>query len=142
MPARALSPPSSQWPFDPSQADLYYAESLSLVEYLIKTYGEANLGQLIAAYRDELSYDEALQAAYGIDTDTLDRQWKASLGYQGDRPGGPVAARGDGGYGDARLLPGGEPAAPAEALPLGLSLAALTLIAAGGLVARRRRPAA
>ena len=122
IPVRALN---SNFPLDPDEARLSYAESLSLVEYLIETYGEAKLGELLTSFRNELSYDEALKATLGIDTDELDRQWKASLGYAGDRTGaspGGSASRGD------SLSP----------RRLGLPVAALGLIVTGGLVFRHR----
>ena len=122
VPVRALN---SNFPLDPNEARLSYAESLSLVEYLIATYGEAKLGELLTSFRNELSYDEALTATLGIDTDQLDQQWKASLGYKGDRPRASRAGSD----------------APSSAAPLGrvgLPVAALGLIVTGGLVFRRR----
>ena len=122
VPVRALN---SNFPLDPDEARLSYAESVSLVEYLIATYGEAKLGELLTSFRNELSYDEALQATLGLDTDQLDKQWKASLGYKGDRAG---ASR------DSSDSPSG--ATPLG--HLGLPIAALGLIVTGGLVFRRR----
>lgn len=87
IPVRALN---SNFPFDPNQALLSYAESVSIVEFIIKTYADAKLGQLLTSFRDELSYDEALMKTLGVDSDGLDRAWKQSLGYKGDRVGAIV----------------------------------------------------
>lgn len=87
IPVRALN---SNFPFDPDQALLSYAESVSIVEFIIKTYGDAKLGQLLTSFRNELSYDQALVQSLGVDSDGLDAAWKQSLGYQGDRAGAAV----------------------------------------------------
>lgn len=87
IPVRALN---SNFPFDPNQALLSYAESVSIVKFIIKTYGDAKLGQLLTSFRDELSYDEALVRTLGVDSDGLDAAWKQSLGYTGDRVGAIV----------------------------------------------------
>lgn len=132
IPTRALN---SNFPLDPNQARLSYAESLSLVEYLVGKYGDAKLGELLLSFKAELSYDEALKQTFGLTTDELDRDWKASLGYQGDKPGGNIGG-GDAG-GAASLRDGGATPLVEAALPfLGLGI-----ILAGGLLLRRRRPA-
>ncbi len=84
LPVRALN---SNFPLDPNEARLSYAESVSLVEFIIARYGDAKLGELLRSFRDELSYDEALRRTLGVDADGLDREWKASIGYGGDRAG-------------------------------------------------------
>ncbi|HEX5501217.1 MAG TPA: peptidase MA family metallohydrolase, partial [Thermomicrobiales bacterium] len=131
IPVRALN---SNFPLDPDQALLSYAESLSVVQFIVKTYGDAKLGRLLTSFKDELSYDEALQAALGVDTDGLDRAWKASLGYQGDRAGATLDGPRAPGDGIGRAPGGGPGAFTRVAAPL----AALAVIAAGGLALRRR----
>lgn len=134
QPLRALN---SNFPLDPNEARLSYAESLSLVEYLVGKYGDARLGELLLSFKAELSYDEALQRTLGLDSDGLDRDWKASLGYKGDN----AAAIGATGGGSSTTGRGGEEIAGAL-LRAGLPMVALALVAACGLVLRRRRPAA
>lgn len=131
IPVRALN---SNFPLDPDQALLSYAESLSVVQFIVKTYGDAKLGQLLTSFKDELSYDEALQAALGVDTDGLDRAWKASLGYKGDRAGATLDGPRAPGDGIGRA-PDGRPSTLAT---FAIPIAALALIAAGGLALRRR----
>lgn len=83
IPLNALK---SSFPLDPDQALLSYAESVSVVAYLVETYGSAAVGELITVYRDEVSHDRAVESVLGMTIEELDAQWKSSLGYQGDRP--------------------------------------------------------
>jgi hypothetical protein len=133
LPARALN---SNFPLDPNQARLSYAESHSLVGYLITKYGDAKLGELLRSFKDELSYDEALKRTYGFDTDGLDREWKASLKYGGDKP----AARDETGATGSFSTPfgGGGQAVLGVALPI-LGFCAVVVC---GVALRRRLPAA
>ena len=58
---------------------LFYAQSGSIVEFLVETYGEARFAQFVAAFRNE-AVDGALKAAYGFDLLGLEEQWRKSLG--------------------------------------------------------------
>jgi Peptidase MA superfamily len=78
IPIRSLN---SSFPYDPNEVDLAYAESLSVVTFIIDHFGADKMGQLIAVYRDGISHDDAARRALGVDLDELDRLWKASLGY-------------------------------------------------------------
>jgi hypothetical protein len=64
------------------RADLSYAESYSLVNFLIKTYGQDKMTALLAAFRDGATTDQALTQAYGFNIDGLEDQWRTSLGAQ------------------------------------------------------------
>lgn len=132
LPTRALN---SNFPLDPTQARLSYAESLSLVQYLVGKYGDARLGELLRSFKAELSYDEALRQTFGFDTDGLDREWKASLKYAGDKP---AADKNPGAFGPLDSLPGGGKLLPL--LGVAIPIAVLGAIVAGGLLVRRRRP--
>ncbi|HYI14493.1 MAG TPA: peptidase MA family metallohydrolase [Thermomicrobiales bacterium] len=81
IPVSALG---SSFPVDPEQAYLSYAESHSIVTYIVEELGEAELAELIAIFRDEVSYDEAVERALGMTVEELDAAWKAWLGYEGD----------------------------------------------------------
>jgi hypothetical protein len=83
IPVRALN---SSFPLDPDQALLSYAESWSIVTFIVEEHGDDALARLIAVFRDEVSYDEAVQQSLGINIDELDAQWKAWLEYAGDAP--------------------------------------------------------
>jgi hypothetical protein len=71
---RSLSDPFSAFP---DKAYLSYAESVSIVTYLINQYGSAKMEQLLNTFQQGSTYDEALQANYGFDMDGLFTQWKA-----------------------------------------------------------------
>ena len=76
----------SAFPWDTERALLSYAESWSVVDYLIGTYGDDGLTRLIDAVADGETNDAALARAFGITLEQLDQDWKASLDYAGDAP--------------------------------------------------------
>jgi hypothetical protein len=81
---------------DPGQVDLFYGEVYSLVEYLLQTYGKEKMTQLLAAIREGLYQEDALQRVYGFGVDELDAQWRVSLGLQPrgtSSPAAPVTPR-------------------------------------------------
>ena len=65
---------------DEDQVRLSYAESLSAVTYLIETYGADGLENLLAAYKEGKSNDEALMAGLGVDIIQFEQGWLAWLG--------------------------------------------------------------
>jgi hypothetical protein len=81
IPVRALG---SSFPVDPDQAFLSYAESHSIVTYIIEELGEDEMAELIAIFRDEVSYDTAVEESLGMTVEELDADWKDWLGYEGD----------------------------------------------------------
>ncbi len=135
LPARALN---SNFPLDPTAARLSYAESVSLVRFILARYGDAKLGELLRGFGAELSPDEALLRVFGFDTDGLDREWKASFDYAGDRPDATLVNANDLGIVDRALAWLGI-TVPATVL---MPLLVLALIIVGGLLIRRRRPLA
>jgi hypothetical protein len=62
------------------RANLSYTVSYSVVNLLIQTYGRDKMTALLIALRDGATIDEALQSAYGFDTDGLENAWRASIG--------------------------------------------------------------
>ncbi len=84
IPLRALNSP---FPLNADQALLSYAESESVVNYIINTYGSKTIGALVAAFKDELSYDQVVQRVFKESIDDLDKEWKASQNYSGDQGG-------------------------------------------------------
>lgn len=116
-------------PLEPADATLYYAESLSVVQFIIDHFGADKIAALIDAYRGGISHDDAAKQALGVDLDELDRLWKESLGYEGDRgqAGGIVPDRQDG-DGGAWLLASGA---------LVMACAAIVAIAVGVITIRR-----
>ncbi len=71
---------SSSFPADTAGARLAYAESYSLVEYLLENKGgRENMLKLLGAIRAGCGYEEALQEVYGLSISQLDSQWKQYL---------------------------------------------------------------
>ncbi len=73
---RTLCSPFSAYP---EKACLSYAESYSLVEYLLDNYGQGKMLNLLALLKQGSTYDEALTEVYGFDIDGLDARWRATL---------------------------------------------------------------
>jgi hypothetical protein len=98
-----------------------YAESVSAVDFLIRTHGQPALLELIDSYADGRTDDEAFEAAIGQDVAAFDAAWLADLGAEvpvrrGPQPAppGPQPAAWDGTGGQQ---PGGPAPAPSAAVP-------------------------
>ena len=70
---RSLSSPFSA---KPEEAYISYAESQSLVEFLIQNYGKDKMLRLLSLLKEGNSCDEALTEVYGFDQDGLDKLWR------------------------------------------------------------------
>ncbi|AGG06206.1 MULTISPECIES: peptidase MA family metallohydrolase [Dehalococcoides] len=68
-------------PFSANSADAYlsYAESFTLVNYLITYYGPEKFSALLETFHQSAGYDEALLAVYGFDIQGLNTLWQATL---------------------------------------------------------------
>lgn len=71
---RSLSSPFSAFP---DLATLSYAESYSLVSFLIQEYGQPKMLELLNTFKEGSGYDQALLSVYGFDMDGLDSLWQA-----------------------------------------------------------------
>ena len=71
---------ASAFPADATEAILCYAESHSIVKFLIDNYGSEQFLQLLDLFKQGSTDDEALFQVYGFDTDELNISWRASLG--------------------------------------------------------------
>jgi len=60
-------------------ACLSYAQSYSLVEYLLDNYGQDRMLELLTILKQGSTYDEALTEVYGFDIDGLDALWRGTL---------------------------------------------------------------
>jgi len=89
IPVRALD---SSFPDDPNQALLSYAESESIVRFILTQKGADKMAALLNAYSKGVSNDAAVQMGLGISLDQLDSQWKQWLGYGGDKQVSPTAS--------------------------------------------------
>jgi hypothetical protein len=61
------------------KASLSYAQSYSLVEYLIISYGQPKMLELLNTFSQGSSYDAAFEAVYGFDMAGLDSLWREYL---------------------------------------------------------------
>lgn len=64
----------------PEKALLSYAQSYSVVRFMLETYGQDKMNELLTALSDAEPVDDALTRIYGVDTDGLDSQWREWLG--------------------------------------------------------------
>ena len=64
----------------PDKANLSYSQSYSVVNFLIDTYRQEKMTQLLVALRDAKPIDDALLEVYGFDTDGLDNAWRQAIG--------------------------------------------------------------
>ncbi len=74
------------------QAVLSYAQSYSLVEFLITSYGQGKMLELLNAFNEGNSYDGALEKIYGFDMYGLDTLWRDYVTKQYQGAGAPTAA--------------------------------------------------
>jgi len=166
MPLDALI---AQFPTTAQRFGLAYAESVSAVDYLVRTYGTDGLVRLVRLYAGGPSDDEAFATALGVDAAQFGQAWLAELDaaepvrygpqpapagplpsdWQGAAPSGGTTGSGL----DASATPGGAgrpaqtPGAPSAGAPvrtpglaMGLAVLAVLLVVAGlGLYAMGRR---
>ena len=57
-------------------AILSYAESFSIVDYLISTYGQEKMLELLTVFSHGSNYDDALNTVYGFNIDGLNTLWR------------------------------------------------------------------
>lgn len=72
----------------PEQVTLFYAQSRSLVEFLLEEHGREKMLQLLQAIREGNLIDDALEEVYGFHQDGLEALWRGWLGC-------PTAASGE-----------------------------------------------
>lgn len=58
------------------EAALSYAQSYSIVQYLVSTYGQEKMFGLLHTFREGATYDDALEQVYGFDMLGLDDLWQ------------------------------------------------------------------
>ncbi len=73
---RSLSSPAG----DPGQVNLFYAESFSVVKYLVESSGRGKIVELLGVFKEGSGYDSALKRVYGFDMDELDHRWREYMG--------------------------------------------------------------
>jgi len=70
---------SGNFPEDPNQALVAYAESGSLVRYFVQTYGQERLSQLVDAFRHGQTLDQAFENSAGVSAQQFEQGWRASI---------------------------------------------------------------
>lgn len=71
----------SPFPADPASAYIAYAQSYSIVKYLIdERGGQAKMLQLLNAFKQGSGYVEALEQVYGLDIVQLNTLWRNYVG--------------------------------------------------------------
>ena len=73
------------FPDDAQTARLAYAQSQSLVDYLIATYGWSHIRDLLQVYRDGVSCERGVMNVLETDLDHLERDWARWL-FDGETP--------------------------------------------------------
>ena len=61
---------------------IVYVQGEAVVKYMISTYGEAKMAELMQALTKTLDIDDALEQVYGFDQYGLDSAWRQSLGLE------------------------------------------------------------
>ena len=115
-----------------------YAQSNSLVAYIIETWGQEGVARLLEAYAGGVSDNEAVQAALGVSLDELDRAWLGTYGVESPT----FASLTQPGFAAAAVPPdsdGTPPAAPAPNLVAVAAALAIVAVGATTLVVRRGR---
>jgi hypothetical protein len=65
---------------DDSTARLSYAQSESIIHFLIDRYGADSVMELLEAFKAGMGQDEAIDSVYGFDRDGLEAEWRESIG--------------------------------------------------------------
>jgi hypothetical protein len=78
----------SSFPSDPDLAIQSYAQSESVVQFLIEEYGHESVAAILDVYQEGVSHRAAVERAMGMTLEDIDEEWKAWLDYDGDATGG------------------------------------------------------
>jgi len=81
-----------QFPTSADRFGLAYSESVSAVDFFVRTHGRDALIQLIRSYADGRTDDEAFTAAIGVDVGAFNDAWMADLGAVAPKRYGPQPA--------------------------------------------------
>ena len=73
---------SSPFPADAQETFYAYAQSQSVVEYIINTFGKDKLNHLLVLLNDGNTMDDALLKTYNFDLNGLDEAWIKSMTVQ------------------------------------------------------------
>jgi hypothetical protein len=77
QPVRSLN---GSFPAHSDEANAAYSQSYSLVDFLLQSYGQEALQNLILELAGAEGYDAALESVYGFNADGLETAWRDSIG--------------------------------------------------------------
>ncbi|MBI2304106.1 MAG: hypothetical protein HYU86_05105 [Chloroflexi bacterium] len=77
----------------PAEVTIFYAEAWSSVKYLLDTYGQEKMADLLRTFKEGNTADGALKKVYGFDVEGLDNAWRVSLGLKPRPIAPPSGAR-------------------------------------------------
>jgi hypothetical protein len=83
---------AGQFPTTRDRFFLAYAESVSAVDYLIRTHGQDTLVSLIRSYSEGRTDDQAFEDAIRVDVDGFDAAWRDELNAEDPVVHGPQPA--------------------------------------------------
>jgi hypothetical protein len=75
-----ISTLAGSFPTSSTGAYLAYAESASIVEFLIEEYGWDNMRLLLEMFKGGATYDKALLEVYSFDVNGLEAEWREYIG--------------------------------------------------------------
>jgi Peptidase MA superfamily len=129
---------AGQFPTSADKFGLAYSESVSSVDFFVRTHGRDALIQLIRSYAGGRTDDEAFTAAIGMDVGAFNDAWMADLGAVEPKRYGPQPA--PTGQAPTTTVPPTEPAGPVATARTWLLVAILAavLIASAVLFLRAR----
>jgi hypothetical protein len=73
------------FPYAEEGAQLAYAQSRSIVEYIIGEFGAKSISALLKAFQTRGSIDHAIRDVYGVDKGDLEHRWRTALGIPAKR---------------------------------------------------------
>lgn len=77
------------YPRQSGEIDLFYAESLTLVEFIIERFGHDGLVRLHKKLRSTDEFDKLVKRAFRMKVDEFEREWLAFIRTHGQEPGDP-----------------------------------------------------
>ena len=93
--------------YNPDGALAAYALSLSAVIYILDTWGDEGMANLLGAFREGISFDDAIKQSLGVTFDELDAGWQA---YVKEKAEELLPAGGSTQFSDDPVGPGSTPA--------------------------------
>lgn len=80
----------------PEEVNLFYGQSFSTVDFMIKTYGRDKFAELFRTFKSGVTMDDALKRVYGFDQNGLYNEWRKAnnlpaVAFSTPVAGGPAA---------------------------------------------------